>query len=63
VFPFKTARAVQGRWASFLIMPATKRLNFTIEYDDDYMRNAPVGYRQNFSKVSLGLGFSFKSSN
>jgi hypothetical protein len=59
--PFKTMNAMQLRWVSFLMMPVTKRVNFTVEYDDDYLRNAPVGYRQNFSKVSLGVGLDFNS--
>ena len=54
---FKSAKALQARAQSTLSLPLTPRLSLSLQFIDFYVRNAPPGYKQNYSKTSLSFGY------
>jgi Protein of unknown function, DUF481 len=55
---FNQSRAYQARGVAQLQLPLTPKFSIGLQEYDDYLRNAPKGTNQNYSKVSLTLKYS-----
>lgn len=55
---FNQPRAYQARGTARLKLPLTPKFSVGLQENDDYLRNAPKGSNQNYSKVSFTLNYS-----
>jgi hypothetical protein len=55
---FNQSRAYQARGTARLRLPLTPKFSVGLQENDDYLRNAPKGSNQNYSKVSFTLNYS-----
>jgi hypothetical protein len=55
---FNQSRAYQARGTARLKLPLTPKFSVGLQENDDYLRNAPKGSNQNYSKVSFTLNYS-----
>jgi uncharacterized protein DUF481 len=59
---FDSSKAIQGRGITALKIPIGTRLAISPQYADDYLRNAPLNHRENYSRLSLGIDFKLGRS-
>lgn len=55
---FNQSNAYQARGTARLRLPLTPKFSVGIQENDDYLRNAPSGTNQNYSRVSFTLNYS-----
>jgi hypothetical protein len=59
---FKSSRALQGRLFTTVALPLTTRFSVPVTYGVDELRNAAPGYKPRYSKLTIGLSYSFGPS-
>jgi len=62
VAPFDSARALFFRGEGKLAIKlgsATQPFSFNVTYDENYFRDSPKGYKQNYSKVTVGVTYNW----